>query len=348
MESKTEVHSPGTNPAARDTEHLRGPCASTLRARDIMSTNVATAAPEDSISTIAQLMAQRSVSCVVVARQERVLGIFTEKDILHTIASGGTELYQVAVAERMSSPVDTIPIDLSILEADRIMEARCIRRLPVVGAGRLVGIVTQTDITRALTSLNSLGAVSEIMNKHIAGIPIEATVREAARMMSCGDLSCLAVTRAGKIAGVVTQKDLLKRVLAPQKDPKEALVMDVMSLPVVTIPSSCSILDASKKMESMHLHRLLVTQGEEICGVVTQADIMRAVRRSAEMVESHQRALEEELASLVQRTILDLQRVRDFLGGISARAVRADVPPQVETGAGDEMVCRTYPLPEEP
>ena len=248
-----------------------------MRVADVMSKDVVTATPEDTLLAVAQQMLTQSISCVVVTHQARVVGILTEKDMLDFVAGGDTDFRRVAVSERMSSPVDTIAAEASLLEADRMMETLCVRRLPVVENGRLAGIVTQTDITRALISLNSLGGVSDIMTRHVATVSIDATAMEAARMMSCANFSCLIVTREEKIVGILTEKDLLKRVIAPQKDPTQIRVLDVMSLPVVTIPPNCSILDASRKMETMHFHRLLVSDGKGICGLVTQTDIMRAV-----------------------------------------------------------------------
>jgi CBS domain-containing protein len=275
---------------------------------------------------------------VVVVCRERVVGILTETDMLDLVAGGAANPHQVAVSERMSSPVDTIPVDTSMLEADRMMETRCLRRLPVLENGRLAGIVTQTDITRALLSLNSLGCVSDIMTKQVATVSADATVMEAARRMSCANLSCLVVMREEKTAGILTTKDLLRRIVALHKDPTQTRVLDVMSLPVATIPSHCSILDASRKMEDKHYHRLLVTDGTAICGIVTQTDIMRAVRRSREAVDSQQRILKEELADLLQHAIRDMQRVRDFLSDIPSRPTEADLPVSTDSPVVEPMV----------
>ncbi len=338
MERGREVNSLKTGQPAGAAGSARPACGIPLRVGDIMSTEVVTAAPEDRIATIAQMMSERNVSCVVILYQERVVGILTAKDMLNIAASRGTALYQAGAAEQMSSPVDTVATDLSILEADQMMATNCIRRLPVVEGGRLAGIVTQTDITRALISLNSPACVADVMTRRVATTTSAATVMEAARAMSCAGLSCLAVTHEDKIAGIITEKDLLKRVVALQKDPAQTCVMDVMSLPVVTIPSQCSILDASKKMEVMHLHRLLVTDHKAICGVITQTDIMRALRRSAEAAESQHLALEGDLGALVQRAILDLQRVREFLGGIPYLPMRTSPSATVDPPTLEETV----------
>ena len=316
MEPGTDGNNRPVSGAASVPGSARGPRGSMLRVGDIMSKDVVTAAPDDTIFSVAQKMSVQSISCVVVTYKERVVGILTEKDMLNSVAGRDTELRRLAVSERMSSPVDTIAPEVSVLEADRTMEARCIRRLPVAEKGRLVGIVTQTDITRALISLNALRYVSDIMTKHVASVPVDATTVEAARLMSCSSISCLVVLHRQEIAGIVTEKDLLKRVVALHQDPNQTRVADVMSCPVVTVPPSCSILSAGKKMETMRFHRLLVTDGKAICGIVTQTDIMRAVRGSFDAAESRQRALETELADLLQHAIRDMQRVRDFLDGI--------------------------------
>jgi CBS domain-containing protein len=316
MESRTEVSSLKAGGVIRTPVLVWGPRRDTLRVGEIMSQEVVTATPEDTIFSVAQKMADQNVTCVVVTNKGRVVGILTEKDMLSTMAGQRTVSCGLCVSGQMTSPVDTVTPETSLLEADRIMETHCIRRLPVVEDGQLVGIVTQTDITRVFISLSSLGCVSEIMTQPVTTVSVDAMALEAARLISCSNLSCLLVMHDQTAAGVLTERDLLKRVIAPQKDLTQTRVADVMSLPVVTIPATCSILDASNKMETRHFHRLFVTDGQKICGIVTQTDIMGAVRRSTEALESQQRTVQEELTVLVQRAIRDLQRVRDFLDDI--------------------------------
>lgn len=290
-----------------------GPRRDILRVADIMSKDVVTATLDDTIFSVAQKMSELRVSCVVVTDQEQVVGILTEKDMLNSVALRDIEFRRLKVAERMSSPVDTIRADVSVFEADRMMDTLCIRRVPVLENGRLVGIVTQTDITRGLISLNSLRYVSDIMSRHIASVSSDATVVEAARLMSTSNISCLVVMHRQEVAGILTEKDLLKRVVALHRDPTRTRVAEVMSCPVVSVPSSWSILSASKKMETLHFHRLLVMDDKTVCGIITQTDIMRAIRSAFDAVESQRRAMEAELSDVVQRVILDMQRMRGVL-----------------------------------
>jgi len=326
MELKGEEHNVKVSRPVYAPGSPAGATRNIVRVRDIMSRDVVTAALNDTIFSVAKTMLEHSISCVVVVDRERVVGILTEKDMLNSVAGRDIDLHRLRVSERMSSPVDTIAPDVSVLEADQIMEANCVRRLPVVEDGRLVGIVTQTDITRGLISLNSLRYVSDVMTKQVASVQAEATAIEAARLMSSSNISCVVVMHRQDVAGILTEKDVLKRVVALHKDPAQTLVADVMSLPVVTVPPTCSILSASKKMETMHFHRLLVAEDKAVCGIVTQTDIMRAVRSAFDEVESYKRALATELADLIQHTILGLQRVRNFLDGIPDRPARNAAP----------------------
>jgi CBS domain-containing protein len=242
--------------------------------------------------------------------------------MLNGVAGRDIEFHRLKASERMSSPVNTISPEASILEAGRIMDTNCIRRVPVVQDGQLVGIVTETDITRGLISLSPLRYISDIMTKQVASVEAEVTADVAARVMSSRNISCLIVMHRQEPAGIVTEKDFLKRIVALHKNPVQTLVADVMSFPVVMVPPTCSLLSAIKRMETMHLHRLLVAEGKTVCGIVTQTDIMQAIRSTIEAVESQRRAWAAELADLVQHISRDTARVREFLDNIENEADR--------------------------
>ena len=320
MESRTDVCDLEIDEPIGVSKGERGPRPNSLRIGDIMSKDVVTAAPDETISSVAKKMSEHNISCVVITDQGRVMGILTERDMLNGVAGRDIEFHRLKASERMSSPVNTISPEASILEAGRIMETNCIRRVPVVQDGHLVGIVTETDITRGLISLSPLRYVSDIMTKHIASVEAEATTDEAARVMSCRNISCLVVMHRQEVAGIITEKDLLKRIVALHKNPTQTFVVDVMSFPVVTVPPTCSLLGAIKKMETMHLHRLLIAEGKTVCGIVTQTDIMQIIRGAFEAAESQRRAWAAELADLVQHITRDTAKVRELLDNLEYEA----------------------------
>lgn len=285
-----------------------------LQVGDVMSREPLIAAPHDSIAVAAKRMSEHNVSCLVVVDEDRVVGILTEKDVLKGVAGRDIEFHRLRVSQRMSSPAEVVPFDLSVLEAGRIMEARNIRRLPIVQDGRLVGIVTSTDITRGLISLNPVRYISDIMTPGVATVDSEAKVDEAARIIARQNTSCIIAQHRQEIAGIITEKDILRRVVALHKDPTQSRVCEIMSFPVVAVPPTYSVLSASRKMETGHVHRLVVMENNTICGIVTQTDILRAIRSAFEMVDLQRREMTAQFASLIRNMIQDMKTVQEFLG----------------------------------
>ncbi|MHC4519062.1 MAG: CBS domain-containing protein [Planctomycetota bacterium] len=284
-----------------------------LRISDIMSREMVTSTPEDTVLSVAKKMSENNVSCVVVIEDETVVGIVTDKDILKGIAGRDTEFHRLRVGDRMSTPVEVVSSQASVFVAGKTMETKGIKRLPVVDGGRLAGIVTQTDITRGLISISPLRSVSDVMSKDVATVDTGATVAEAAQIMAAKGISCLITMHRNAVAGIVTEKDVLRRAVALHKDPMQTQVVDVMSFPLVSVGPSYSVLSAGKKMETMHLHRLVVMADNEIYGIVTQTDIVRAVRAELEQLQKEHQAVMTEMGGLVRCVMADLERLQAFL-----------------------------------
>jgi CBS domain-containing protein len=114
--------------------------------KEAMSPKVLTVGPDATVARAAKLMAKRSVGSVVVVKSKKPLGILTERDLLTKVISADLKPSEISVKEIMSTPVITITPDTDIAEASRIMARNKIRRLPVVANGRMVGIITTSDI----------------------------------------------------------------------------------------------------------------------------------------------------------------------------------------------------------
>lgn len=295
-----------------------------LRVRSIMTRDVVTAAWDDTIASAAHQMTQGRVSCVVVVDGRQVRGIFTERDIVRGLRECGGALNRMKVSERMSSPVEVVPAHLPVLEASRIMEAKSIKRLPVVADQRLAGIVTQTDITRALILLSPLRSVRDIMSRDVATIKAEGTVADATRILAERDISCIVALEEGRAVGIVTEKDLAKSVVAACRNPAEVRIRDVMSAPILGIPTTCCVHHANQKMSAMRLHRLVVTDGDRIAGIVTQSDITRAVRAEFEHVEAERRTVMAAIAGRVRNAMKELKQLQGLVRQSSTSASGPD------------------------
>jgi CBS domain-containing protein len=137
-----------------------------MRVRDIMNTDVATAAPGTPISQVARLMADRDVGAVVVVEDGKPVGIVTDRDlVVDHLAKGHTQDH--AVQEAVSgggvfAGLTTVAPDLDVLEAAQELGRHQVGRLPVVEGERLVGIVSAGDLAKQLrTALDGLLAEGE-------------------------------------------------------------------------------------------------------------------------------------------------------------------------------------------
>lgn len=118
--------------------------------KEIMTGEVVTVTPETSVYMAAKLMAERQLGSVVVVVGEKPVGILTERDIVRKVVAAGLPSRRTSVKQVMSAPVVVVGENTSVEEALSIMASNKIRRLLVVSEEKLVGIVTVTDIVKAL------------------------------------------------------------------------------------------------------------------------------------------------------------------------------------------------------
>ena len=119
-----------------------------LLVRDIMSRNVRTVRTNSTVTEVVRKMNKFNIGSLVVVEGDKPTGIITERDILRRVLEVSLAGESMKAKEIMSSPLLTIGEEASIDETAKIMADRRIKKLPVVRDGRLVGIVTSTDIIR--------------------------------------------------------------------------------------------------------------------------------------------------------------------------------------------------------
>ena len=112
---------------------------------DLMTSDVLTVAPEDTIGEAAQKMVDREVSSAAVSDYGRLIGILTERDLTRAVA-GRTHSSEARVREWMTPDPLTMAEDASVEEAGQAMIERGFRHIPVVAAERAVGIVSIRDV----------------------------------------------------------------------------------------------------------------------------------------------------------------------------------------------------------
>ncbi len=129
--------------------------------KDVMRKNVISIDSSMTVKDAAIMMADTNVGCVVITRGNAPIGIITERDFVKRIVSEERDL-STPLADVMSFPLITVNSDDTVWEAAEIMKRNKIHKVPVEDQGKLVGIITATDIVK----ICSVGSDSEM--RHIA------------------------------------------------------------------------------------------------------------------------------------------------------------------------------------
>ncbi len=119
--------------------------------------------------------------------------------------------------------------------------------------------------------------IKDIMHS-ITKISSSTTISEAAKIMDQKSIGSVLVEENNKIIGMMTERDILRKVVAKGKTPEKLKVNDIMSHPIITIDTNEDVLAATKKMDECRIRRLVVTENGKIVGMVTANSIARNLK----------------------------------------------------------------------
>lgn len=108
------------------------------------------AAPGDRVIDAVEKMHQKSIGALPVVEADKVVGIFTERDVLYRVIHGKLDPVSTPVSEVMTRDPDCVAPDMSVVEALRMIHEKRFRHLPLVSDGKLVGLVSSGDLTRCI------------------------------------------------------------------------------------------------------------------------------------------------------------------------------------------------------
>ncbi|MGD0495667.1 MAG: CBS domain-containing protein [Candidatus Bathyarchaeia archaeon] len=117
--------------------------------------------------------------------------------------------------------------------------------------------------------------VEDVMVKEVITIDEDLTVKEAAEIMNKFEIGCVIGVRRGKAMGILTERDVLKRVVAEGKDAGKIKVRDAMTSPLVIAEPGMDLGEAVKLMFQMKIKKLPVVDGKRLVGLVSLTDIAR-------------------------------------------------------------------------
>jgi len=117
--------------------------------------------------------------------------------------------------------------------------------------------------------------VEDVMVEDVVTISSRASVKKAAEIMNKHEIGCLIVTEKNKAVGILTERDLLKRVVVEARNPEKTKVKEIMSKPLIVTEPETDLENAVKLMFDMKIKKLPVVKEGKLIGIVSLTDIAR-------------------------------------------------------------------------
>lgn len=124
--------------------------------------------------------------------------------------------------------------------------------------------------------------VRKIMTKGIEKVDANVSVKDAARIMKAKKIGSMLVEKDKELVGIVTETDIVRRLVADGKNPEGTQVKAIMSSPILTVDIEKSIIDANDLMDKNHVRHLAVTEEGKVVGLVSCRDIMHPLYMEGE------------------------------------------------------------------
>lgn len=118
--------------------------------------------------------------------------------------------------------------------------------------------------------------VKDIMVTDVVSVGPNVIVKKAVKVMNDFEIGCLIVVEDSKVIGILTERDVLKRVVDEGRKPEEARVGEVMSKPPITVNPDASLENAIQLMFKYKIKKLPVVENNRLVGLITFTDLVRA------------------------------------------------------------------------
>jgi CBS domain-containing protein len=116
--------------------------------------------------------------------------------------------------------------------------------------------------------------VRDIMKKNVISIDSSMTVNDAAKMMDDASIGAIVVLENGIAVGIITERDLVRRIIAKEK-PLSTNVKVAMSSPLIVINPDDTVWDLAQLMKTRRIHRVPAVKDNRLVGMVTTSDVVR-------------------------------------------------------------------------
>ena len=170
----------------------------------------------------------------------------------------------------------------------------------------------------SVTSSRRWEEVEDVMRKNVVTVSSNESIVLAAGKMSEHNISSIVVMDSDTIVGIVTERDLLRKVTIQEKKDKND-ISRIMSYPVTTIPPHTSIFEAGRIMKDKKIKRLPIAEDEKLVGIVTQTDLIRVLasygmwREVSEIMSREVAVIDKNRSALEAAKTMALRRISSIV-----------------------------------
>lgn len=283
-----------------------------LRISNYITDQACTIAPSDSIDRAINLMEERGIQHLIAAVDGRPVGVISDRDILISTGwmlsvernetkwnSHATNMSPKRVEQIMSRPVHVIDVSDDVREAAKLMTDRKVSAAPVVAAERIVGIITDTDLLGWLEDLAVNGSatakflaaeVRTLMSVPVITVEPKGSLDEIVDIFRRFHVRHVPVAIRKELLGIVSDRDVRRALgwssvrdlqadatarVAVARMPMNAA--EIMQGNVETIAPSSTLGESVRRMLDRRIHSLPVIERDELVGMITQTDFVRAI-----------------------------------------------------------------------
>ena len=295
------------------------------KAKDVMTKNVITLPPSESLLKAQSLMTKYRIKKIVVVEDDIAVGIIAIKDILRFAVSDQTdrEMHEIPIAEAMIERLVTIEKNSTLIECAQIMARENVSSIVIIEDGaqrsiklkKLSGIITSSDFTSFFgDKCSGMTTVRDYMSYPVFTIAVNEKISNATELMLKHYISHLVVTGPGYLVGILSETDLLLLTLAFKSktlrsvyennlilfhsskkrnlvEPAFATIRDVLTPDPTIIEKHADLADAAKIMIRQGISAVPVVDSLEEdkkdlpVGIITKSDVVKALSQIYQKVK---------------------------------------------------------------
>lgn len=268
-----------------------------------------TLAPASSmIWDVANKLFTENVDAVILTENNIPTGIFTERHVLNRVVNAGLDAKTTPAASVMTAPIRAVSEDTPIVDALGEMFQRRIRHMVVHADSntKVIGVISMRRILQMVVEIghgvNETRTVGEIMAPNPLAVDESTPVSDTINRMIENDTGAIVVTREAAPMGIFTERDVLRRIVLKEIDPRKTEIQAVMTTSPITMPKNIVI---GKVLDEMHRRRIrnmpVCSAAGELAGLVSMPEIIQyaraldiddAVRRSWKDIQEYYDSLD--------------------------------------------------------